>query len=111
VEFDSALLGYLEGGGMLIRGTKAAMRLHRQGYEIYNEIPRYSENFAMPAPAQKGGSARDGAVDHMQNFLDCVRTRNAPNAAVEIGVAAARAGHVANLAMRGSGVWTPEGRG
>jgi predicted dehydrogenase len=111
VEFDSALLGNIEGGGMLLRGTKAAMRLHRKGYEIYNEIPRYSENFAMPAPAQKGGSPRDGAFDHMQNFLDCVRSRNTPNASVEIGVAAARAGHVANLAMRGNGVWTAEGRG
>ena len=41
----------------------------------------------------------------MKNFLDCVRTRAIPNAHVEIGVSAARAGHVANIAMRGSGVW------
>jgi hypothetical protein len=41
----------------------------------------------------------------MKNFLECVRTRATPNASVEIGVSAARAGHVANIAMRGSGVW------
>src|ERR1019366_7038639 len=29
VEFDSALLGYIEGGGLMIRGTKAAMRPRR----------------------------------------------------------------------------------
>jgi predicted dehydrogenase len=106
VEFDSALLGYIEGGGLMFRGTKGAMRLHRAGYEVYTEIPNYSEAFQPPPAAMKGKSARDGVIDHVQNFLDCVRSRNEPNAPVEVGVSAARAGHVANLAMRGSGVWT-----
>jgi predicted dehydrogenase len=107
VEFDSALLGYIEGGGLMCRGTKGAMRLHRAGFEVYNEIPNYSEAFQPPPAALKGRSSRDGTIDHMQNFLDCVRSRNTPNAPVEVGVAAARAGHIANIAMRGSGVWTP----
>src|SRR5205814_437256 len=107
VEFDSALLGYIEGGGLMIRGTKAAMRLHRSGFEVYNEIPGYAEGFSMPPVVTKELSPRDGGLDHMKNFLDCVRSRQTPNASVEIGVAAARAGHVANLAMRGNGVWTP----
>jgi hypothetical protein len=55
-------------------------------------------------------SAHDGTIDHMKNFLDCIRSRTTPNAPVEAGVAAARAGHVANLAMRNTGVWTPETR-
>lgn len=105
VEFDSSLLGYIEGGGLMIRGTKGAMRLHRSGFEVYNEIPRYAEGFNMPPVVLKENSPRDGGLDHMKNFLDCVRTRGTPNAPVEVGVAAARAGHVANLAMRGSGVW------
>ena len=109
VEFDSALLGYIEGGGLMIRGTKAAMRLHRSGYEVYAEVPRYTEAFTFPTPIQKENSPRDGGLDHMKNFLDCVKSRGTPNASVEIGVAAARAGHVANLAMRGSGVWTSQG--
>jgi len=105
VEFDSALLGYIEGGGLMIRGTKAAMRLWRGGFAVYAELGRYSEN---PEPSNailEVKSKQDGTLPHMQNFLDCVRTRAAPNASVEIGVAAARAGHVANIAMRGSGVW------
>jgi predicted dehydrogenase len=106
VAFDCALLGYIEGGGMIIRGTKAAMRLHRSGFEVYNETPGYTEAFRQPAPAQKEISQRDGGIDHMQNWLDSIRSRKAPNAPIEVGVAAARAGHVANLAMRGSGVWT-----
>ena len=53
VEFDSALLGYLEGGGLMIRGTKAAMRLHRSGFEVYAEVPRYTEAFTTPPPILK----------------------------------------------------------
>ena len=108
VEFDSALLGYIEGGGIMLRGTKAAMRLHRSGFEVYGEILGYSEAFRTPTPVLKEASAHDGAIDHVQNFLDCVRSRNTPNAPVETGVAAARAGHVANLALRGNGVWMAE---
>ena len=109
VEFDSALLGYIEGGGLMIRGTKAAMRLHRSGFEVYDEIPRYTESFSTPAADPARRSRRTmAALDHMKNFLDCVRSRKTPNAPVEMGVAAARAGHVANFAMRGSGVWTQD---
>jgi predicted dehydrogenase len=107
VQFDSALLGYIEGGGLMIRGTKAAMRLHRKGFAVYQEIGHYSENFEPDNPTMEVKSAHDGALDHMANFFDCIRTRKAPNASVEIGVAAARAGHIANLAMRGTGAWLP----
>ena len=61
VEFDSALLGYIEGGGMMIRGTKGAMRLHRSGFEVYNEIPRYAEGFSMP-PVTRRRSRRTMAA-------------------------------------------------
>ena len=107
VEFDSALLGYIEGGGIMFRGTKGAMRLHRSGFEVYEEVPGYTEAFEPPRPILKAKSTQDGDINHMKNFLDCVRSRNTPNAPVEVGVAAARAGHVANLALRGNGVWTP----
>ncbi|HZU26275.1 MAG TPA: Gfo/Idh/MocA family oxidoreductase [Bryobacteraceae bacterium] len=105
VEFDSALLGYLEGGGLVFRGPKAMMRLWRGGYLVYDEVPRYTESPNSSSPVLEAKSTHDGALDHMRNFLDCVRSRNTPNAAVETGVAAARAGHVANFALRGNGAW------
>jgi predicted dehydrogenase len=107
VEFDSALLGYLEGGGLMFRGTKGAMRLHRRGFLVYDEIPTYSETYEPKEAAMNVKSEHDGAIDHLANFLECIKSRNTPNAPVEVGVAAARAGHVANLAMRGTGVWNP----
>ena len=107
VEFDSALLGYIEGGGLMFRGTKAAMRLHRRGFAVYTETPKYNENYETENALMNVRSAHDGALDHMKNFLDCVRSRQTPNAPVEVGVAAARAGHIANFALRGNGVWNP----
>ncbi|HUI56787.1 MAG TPA: Gfo/Idh/MocA family oxidoreductase [Bryobacteraceae bacterium] len=108
VEFDCALLGYIEGGGLVIRGTKAAMRLWRGGFMIYDELPRYTEDPQTPSPAMEVKSNEEGTVTHMKNFLDCVVSRKTPNAPIEVGVSAARAGHVANLALRGNGVWTRE---
>ncbi len=106
VEFDSALLGYIEGGGLMIRGTKGAMRLHRRGFTVYGEIPTYSENYEPSSVLAEVKSTQDGTLAHMTNFLDCIRSRSTPNAPVEVGVAAARAGHAANFALRGNGVWT-----
>ena len=107
VEFDCALLGYIEGGGLMFRGTKASMRLHRRGFAVYPEIARYSETFEPENATLQVKSDHDGALDHMKNFLDCMKSRGTPNASVEIGVAAARAGHIANFALRGNGVWNP----
>lgn len=111
VEFDSALLGYLEGGGLVFRGPKGMMRLWRGGFLVYDEVPKYTESPDPKTAALQVKSTHDGGLDHMKNFLDCIRSRKTPNAPIEVGVAAARAGHVANIAMRGNGIWTPGATG
>jgi len=50
--------------------------------------------------AQEVKSTHDGGIDHIQNFLDCIASRKTPNAPVSVGIAAARAGHLGNLALR-----------
>jgi predicted dehydrogenase len=100
VGYDGSLMGYREGGGLTLRGTKAMMRLHRGGYAIYPEMPRYSETPDLDTPSKSAKTQRDGAIDHMQNFLDCVKSRKTPNAPVAAGIACARAGQLGNLAMR-----------
>jgi hypothetical protein len=54
----------------------------------------------MDVPAKSAKSTRDGTEYHMENFLDCIRTRKAPNAPVSAGIAAARAGQLGNVALR-----------
>jgi predicted dehydrogenase len=39
-------------------------------------------------------------IEHMANFIDCVRSRKTPNASVELGYKSAVAGHMANAAYR-----------
>ena len=52
---------------------------------------------------RKDGAALTGNTpdqNHMQNWVDCIRSRKQPNATVEIGYLSAVAGHMANLAYR-----------
>ena len=51
-------------------------------------------------PVVTAHSTGDGTVDHVRNFLDCVCSRRAPDAAVQSSVAAANAAHLGNLALR-----------
>jgi hypothetical protein len=37
---------------------------------------------------------------HIQNFLDCIKSRQQPNAPVEVGASAVSAPHLANLAFK-----------
>jgi hypothetical protein len=38
--------------------------------------------------------------DHMQNWIDCIRSRGTPNAPAEIGYRSAIAVHMANLSYK-----------
>lgn len=49
------------------------------------------------------GAAAQGVsqgVNHMANFIECIRSRKEPNAPVEIGYRSAVAAHMANLAYQ-----------
>ena len=60
-------------------------------------------------PAVTARSVLDGTISHMENFFECVKTRKEPNAPVETGVAAARAGQIGNLAYQHGGQWAAKG--
>jgi hypothetical protein len=45
------------------------------------------------------GTGNGGA--NSQNFLDCVKSRQQPNAPVEVGASAVSAPHLANVAFHG----------
>jgi predicted dehydrogenase len=63
------------------------------------EFVRYSpETVNRPHATTLTGNTAD--QDHMSNWIDCVRTRETPNAPAEIGYRSAIAAHMANLAYR-----------
>jgi predicted dehydrogenase len=100
VTYTGSMIGFLEGGGLIFRGTEGMMRLHRSGYRIYREHPSYSENPENDKVSRQVDSKRDGGIDHMANFLECIRSRREPNAPVASGIKSAAAGHLGNLAIR-----------
>jgi predicted dehydrogenase len=98
VVYEGMMASSIDDGGLEFRGTEATLKLNRSGFGVYHEGVSGKEN-----PVVKADSFRDGTIDHMQNFFECVRSRKEPNAPVETGVSAARAGHIANLAYRRGG--------
>jgi hypothetical protein len=42
----------------------------------------------------------DGTRAHLQNWLDCIRSRKSPTANIRVAHEAARTAHIANLAMK-----------
>jgi hypothetical protein len=95
----------IDDGGLEFRGTEATIKLDRSGFGVYREGLQSGQN-----PILSEDSFRDGTIDHVQNFFECLKTRKEPNAPVETGIAAARAGHIANLAYKHTGqiAWPPK---
>jgi hypothetical protein len=95
----------IDDGGLEFRGTEATLKIDRGGFGIYREGVQTAQN-----PVLTEHSFRDGTVAHMENFFDCIRTRKDPNAPVEAGVAAARAGQIGNFAYLHGGqtAWPPK---
>ncbi len=109
VVYEGMMGSSIDDGGLEFRGTEATLKLNRSGFSVYHEgvqgVVPGKDN-----PVLKAESFRDGTIDHMRNFFDCIRSRREPNAPVETGVAAARAGHIANLAYHRGGqiAWPPK---
>ena len=98
--YTGALNGSLDGGEIIFRGSKAMMKLNRDGFAVYPERVIPAEKTAYPEPELSMRTMTVGTPEHMQNFLDCVRSRKTPNGDVKNAVAAARAAHLGNLAYR-----------
>jgi len=98
VSYQGMMASSIDDGGLEFRGTEATLKIDRSGFTVYHEGAAKGEN---PVLAEK--SYLDGTVSHMANFFECVKTRKEPNAPVETGIAAARAGHIGNYAFHHGG--------
>ncbi|MCG3160235.1 MAG: Inositol 2-dehydrogenase/D-chiro-inositol 3-dehydrogenase [Acidobacteria bacterium] len=88
---------YEDSWKIFIQGKKATMVLDDDGYRVYPE-PWNRPNIP-PATIHeyKGGIPTE---PHVKNFLDCVKSRQEPNAPVEVGHNGVTGPHLANLALR-----------
>lgn len=98
VVYEGMMSSSIDDGGLEFRGTEATLKVDRSGFSVYREHVEAGKN-----PVLTDHSFRDGTISHMENFFDCVKSRKEPNAPVETGVAAARAGQIGNLAYQHGG--------
>ncbi len=86
---------YQNGWSITFMGDKATMLLDEYGYTVYSEPWKASNQPIMreeaPVPVET----------HVQNFFDCMKSRQDPNCTVEIAAAAVAGPHLGNLAMFG----------
>jgi predicted dehydrogenase len=100
VVYEGMMNSSIDDGGLEFRGSDATLKINRSGFNVFRERVEEEKN-----PALTARSVLDGTISHMENFFECVKTRKEPNAPVETGVAAARAGHIGNLAYLHGGLW------
>jgi predicted dehydrogenase len=100
VTYTGSMASNLEDGGLEIRGVKGMMKVDRNRLAFYAENGELIGRYDSTEPEILIRSRGDGTIDHLKNFLDCVRSRETPSAPVRVGVDAARAAHLGNLALR-----------
>jgi predicted dehydrogenase len=97
VGYEGTMISSVDDGGLEFRGTEGTLKLTRSGFEIYREgVPRGN-------PVLTEHSFEDGTISHMRDFFECIKSRREPNAPLETGIAAARAGQIGNLALQRGG--------
>jgi predicted dehydrogenase len=98
VVYEGMMSSSIDDGGLEFRGTDATLKINRGAFSVYREGAARDKN-----PVLTENSYRDGTIDHIENFFDCIKSRKEPNAPVETGIAAAAAGHIGNLAFSRGG--------
>lgn len=100
VAFTGAYNHSIDDGGIEFRGSQATLKIDRAHLAVYPEGKESEPGSNAPKPEIFVRSERDGTIDHVKNFLDCVRSRKTPNAPIQVGFEAARTGWLANIALK-----------
>ncbi|MBM3289222.1 MAG: Gfo/Idh/MocA family oxidoreductase [Candidatus Hydrogenedentes bacterium] len=83
-----------------LRGTNGAVYAGSGGYQIRQEPGgQFQDSAPRGEKAEVKVDEGDVTVQHMRNFLDCVKSRNMPNADVEEGHRSTTIAHLANIAL------------
>lgn len=89
--------------GVQFHGESGVLVVDRHGWQVFPETDqvdkknRIYKDAGMPL---QGAGGQDYHLLHVQNFIECMRTRNRPNSDVEIGHNSMIACHLGNIAQR-----------
>jgi predicted dehydrogenase len=102
--FMTAYLGTyvsrVDDGGLEFRGDRGTLKIDRARLAVYRDDAAYAAGTLTPEPDIYVRSSGDGTLTHLQNWLDCIRSRNVPSAHIGVAHQAARTSQLANAAMR-----------
>jgi predicted dehydrogenase len=88
--FEATLAPGLTGAGVELVGTEGKVFIDRRRY-IYTPKGRGATPVEVTSP-------REQTIDHVENFLDCMKSRKRPNGDVYVGHRSAQASHLGNIA-------------
>jgi predicted dehydrogenase len=98
--------------GVAFHGNNGTLVVDRGGWDVYPEIVTVEgkPQYKLTAQPRRPVGNDQSHLDHVKNFIDCMRSRALPRSDVEIGHNSMIACHVGNIAFRlGRQVkWDPE---
>ena len=107
LEFPNFTCAYLgtyvsrvDDGGLEFRGELGTLKIDRARLAFYRDAADYARGSLTPEPEIFVRSSGDGSVAHLQNWMDCIRSRKTPNANIRVAHQAARTAHIANAALK-----------
>ena len=88
--------------GIQFHGEQGVLVVDRNSWEVFPETDRIDKPVRTykSAGLPRRGSSGDMHLMHVQNFIDCMRSRKRPNSDVEIGHNSMIACHLGNIAQR-----------
>jgi predicted dehydrogenase len=107
LEFPNFTCAYLgtyvsrvDDGGLEFRGERGTLKIDRARLAFYRDDAAYAAGTNTPEPDIFIRSSGDGSIAHLQNWIDCVRSRKPTNANIRVAHQAARTAHIANAALK-----------
>ena len=104
MSFEGTFSNARNGAMIEFMGTDATLYIDRGRYEIYPERGQgKAEEMILGSDPHRGRDfydKPDGELLHLTNWVECVRSRQRPNAPAEAGVGAASAAQLGNIAYR-----------
>jgi predicted dehydrogenase len=99
--------------GVAFVGEYGTLVVDRGGWEVYAETDRIDKRireYKRVGLPRQGSGNEDYHLKHVQNFVDCMRSRERPRSDVEIGHHSMIACHLGNMAQRLGRLvkWDPE---
>jgi predicted dehydrogenase len=87
-------------GDIELRGTRGTVCASSRKYEVIPDIGgQFQDKEPRMEPVEEKLDSGDDTANHIRNFLDCVKSRETPNADVEEGHRSTTFAHLGNIAL------------